>query len=47
MEYDLVYIALVMLLYCLFSARIGAFGITMPMVFLGLGVFVGFGGGRP
>lgn len=44
MEHYLVYIALAMLLYCLFSARIGAFGITMPMVFLALGVLFGIGG---
>ncbi|PRY26932.1 sodium/proton antiporter (CPA1 family) [Aliiruegeria haliotis] len=44
MEHYLVHIALVMLLYCLFSARIGSFGITMPMVFLGLGVLVGIDG---
>lgn len=44
MEHYLVYIALAMLIYCLFSARIGALGITMPMVCLALGVLVGFGG---
>ncbi|MHA7777287.1 cation:proton antiporter [Roseibium sp. M-1] len=44
MEHDLVYIAFVMLLYCMFSARIGAVGITMPMVFLTIGMFVGIGG---
>lgn len=43
MEHYLVYIALAMLLYCLFSARIGTFGITMPMVFLGLGLVLSVG----
>ncbi|PSL20070.1 cation:proton antiporter [Shimia abyssi] len=44
MEHYLVYIALLMLLYCLFSAKIGSWGVTMPMVFLALGVVIGFGG---
>ncbi|GMG83981.1 cation:proton antiporter [Paralimibaculum aggregatum] len=43
MEHYLVYIALAMLLYCMFSARIGAAGITMPMVCLALGVVLGVG----
>ncbi|MEO9780334.1 MAG: cation:proton antiporter [Sedimentitalea sp.] len=43
MEHYLVYIAFAMLLYCMYSARIGAFGITMPMVSLAIGVFVGLG----
>lgn len=43
MEHHLVYFVLAMLLYCLFSARIGAWGVTMPMVFLGLGVVAGLG----
>ncbi|MBK0326125.1 cation:proton antiporter [Rhodobacteraceae bacterium F11138] len=44
MEHYLVYIALALLLFCLFSARIGALGVTMPMACLGLGVIVGIGG---
>ncbi|WP_435140344.1 cation:proton antiporter domain-containing protein [Pseudopelagicola sp. nBUS_19] len=44
MEHLLVYIALLMLLYCLFSGRIGSWGITMPMVFLAIGVAFSFGG---
>ncbi|WP_424986358.1 cation:proton antiporter [Microbulbifer sp. S227A] len=44
MEHYLVYIALAMLLYCMYSARIGALGITMPMVSLALGVLIGSGG---
>ncbi|WP_299351954.1 cation:proton antiporter [uncultured Shimia sp.] len=44
MEHYLVYIALLMLLYCMFSAKIGSWGITMPMAFLALGVAIGFGG---
>ncbi|MCA0871679.1 cation:proton antiporter [Seohaeicola saemankumensis] len=37
----LFYIAVAMLLYCLFSARIGAWGLTMPMIFVTLGVISG------
>jgi len=44
MEHELVYIALAMLLYCMFSAKFTAIGITMPMVFLALGVVMGIGG---
>ncbi|MFD0982305.1 cation:proton antiporter [Tropicimonas aquimaris] len=44
MEHHLVYIVFVMLLYCLFSARVEGLGITMPMVFLSLGVIIGIGG---
>ena len=44
MEDLLVYIALAMLVYCIYSAKISAVGITMPMVFLALGVVMGFGG---
>ena len=41
MEHILVYIAFAMLMYCMFSARVGSFGITMPMVFLAIGVIGG------
>ncbi len=41
MEHYLVYIAFALLLYCMYSARIGSFGITMPMVCLALGVLFG------
>lgn len=41
MEHYLIYIALVILLYCLFSARISETGITMPMIFLAFGVIIG------
>lgn len=44
MEHHLVYIALAILLYCMVSARIASFGITMPMVLLAFGVIAGFGG---
>lgn len=44
MEHFLVYIALAMILYCMYSLRLGSFGITMPMVFLALGVIMGIGG---
>lgn len=44
MEHYLVYIALLMLVYCMFSAKFGSWGITMPMAFLALGVTVGLGG---
>ncbi|WP_424932501.1 cation:proton antiporter [Amaricoccus macauensis] len=44
MEHYLAYIALAMLLYCMFSARFSALGLTMPMVFLSLGVVFGLGG---
>ena len=44
METHIVAIALVMLLYCLFSSRIGALGITMPMAMIGFGLFMGIGG---
>jgi len=37
----LLYISVAMLVYCLFSARIGAWGLTMPMVFVTLGVISG------
>ncbi|GKX35126.1 MAG: sodium:proton antiporter [Rhizobiaceae bacterium MnEN-MB40S] len=43
MEHYFVYIALVMLLYCMFSAKISAIGVTMPMVFLALGIAFGLG----
>lgn len=42
MEQSLIYIVFAMMAYCMVSARIGAMGITMPMVFLALGVGVGF-----
>lgn len=44
MEHSLVYIAFALLLFCLFSARIGTLGITMPMACLGLGVIASVGG---
>ena len=47
MEHSLVYVLLAMLAYCMFSARISATGITMPMVFLALGICVGFTEGAP
>lgn len=43
MEHSLVYIALALLAYCLVSARLGAVGITMPMVCLALGLLIGSG----
>lgn len=44
MEHSLAYIALAMLIYCMYSLRFSAVGITMPMVFLALGVALGIGG---
>lgn len=44
MEHYFVYIAFAMLLYCMYSARIGSFGITMPMVSLAIGVIIGVSG---
>ncbi|QIE56155.1 hypothetical protein G5B40_12205 [Pikeienuella piscinae] len=41
MEHYFAYIALAMLVYCMYSARIGSLGVTMPMVFLALGLLVG------
>lgn len=44
MEHYLVYIALAMILYCMYSLKLGSLGITMPMFFLALGVVMGVGG---
>ena len=44
MEHYLVYIAFAMLVCCMYSAKIASVGMTMPMIFLAIGVVVGTGG---